>query len=120
MNKFLLFAVTNLLVLSSDITLNIFSVGKSSRVVVAQSSEVFVYDPPSNVRKTPNGQIICSVKTPTTIKTYGYTNGWYQTNFCGSDGYIHESQVRKSEYWDPGRTKPHACDNPLVPTSICP
>ncbi|MGK7956791.1 MAG: hypothetical protein AB4063_16310 [Crocosphaera sp.] len=129
MNKFILFAVTNLLVLSpfNNIGLNIFSEGNLSSVVVAQSNRLLIYDPPSNVRKTPNGQIICSIKTPTTIEAYGYTDGWYKTNVCGSNGYIHKSQVRfqnrnqsqptnNGDYYNPNRTEFHPCDNPILVT----
>ena len=60
----------------------------------AQSPQAVIYAPPSNVRATPNGQIICSIKAVTSINTYGYEKGWYLTDICGRDGYIHESQIR--------------------------
>ncbi|BAQ59788.1 hypothetical protein GM3708_193 [Geminocystis sp. NIES-3708] len=62
--------------------------------VSAQNSQAVIYAPPSNVRATPNGQILCSIKTVTAIDTYGYSNGWYITDVCGKNGYIHESQIR--------------------------
>ncbi|WP_246140398.1 hypothetical protein [Euhalothece natronophila] len=53
-----------------------------------------VFDPPSNVRETPNGRIICSVRQVTMIDLYGSpSNGWYQTDVCGPMGYIHHSQI---------------------------
>ena len=61
---------------------------------IAQSSrKALVYDPPSNVRAYPNGQIICSVRSASSINIYGYNNGWYKTDYCGQ-GYIHQSQVQ--------------------------
>ena len=65
--------------------------------VLAQNSTATIYAPPSNVRATPNGQIICSIKTVTVINTYDYQGGWYQTDICGTNGYIHESQLRFSQ-----------------------
>ncbi|AFZ49818.1 hypothetical protein [Dactylococcopsis salina] len=54
-----------------------------------------VFDPPSNVRETPNGTIICSVREVMNIDLFGAAkNGWYRTNVCGEMGYIHESQIR--------------------------
>lgn len=62
--------------------------------VSAQNTQAVIYAPPSNIRATPNGQILCSIKSVTAINTYGYKNGWYVTDVCGKNGYIHESQVR--------------------------
>lgn len=54
----------------------------------------FVFDPPSNVRATPNGAILCSVRSRGMINVYGKSGQWYLTDFCGDRGYIHESQLR--------------------------
>lgn len=62
--------------------------------VFAQTTRAVVFEPPSNVRVTPNGQILCSVKSVTSINTYGSRNGWYLTDVCGRNGYIHHSQIR--------------------------
>ncbi|PHV62794.1 protein kinase domain-containing protein [Cyanobacterium aponinum] len=61
----------------------------------SQNISAIVFDPPSNIRTTPNGEIICSVNAVTsiTINTYGSANGWYVTDFCGRNGYIHHSQI---------------------------
>ena len=54
--------------------------------------------PPTNIRATPNGKILCVAKKQGTIKVYGSTgvyddNGeWYYTNSCGRMGVIHGSQ----------------------------
>jgi hypothetical protein len=53
-----------------------------------------VFNPPSNVRVIPNGAIVCSVRTAGSINIYNSVNGWYQTDVCGSMGYIHQSQIR--------------------------
>jgi serine/threonine-protein kinase len=61
---------------------------------VAQNVQAVIYAPPSNVRATPNGQVICRITAVTRINTYSYNKGWYRTDVCGRNGYIHESQVR--------------------------
>ncbi len=53
-----------------------------------------VFDPPSNVRSTPNGAIQCSVRAKQAINIYGKEGQWYLTDYCGSMGYIHAGQVR--------------------------
>jgi hypothetical protein len=53
-----------------------------------------VFDPPSNVRSSPNGKVICSVGAVSNINVYGSTQGWYVTDVCGPRGYIHKSQIR--------------------------
>ncbi|MEO1620039.1 MAG: hypothetical protein AAFU53_03290 [Cyanobacteria bacterium J06632_3] len=52
-----------------------------------------VYDPSSNVRATPNGQIICSIDTVTYINIFGRVGDWYDTDACGRLGMIHSSQI---------------------------
>ncbi|HBC42523.1 MAG TPA: hypothetical protein DCZ88_11680 [Pseudanabaena sp.] len=54
----------------------------------------FVFDPPSNVRVSPNGNILCVVRSPQTIDLYGRSGEWYYTDACGSMGMIHSSQLR--------------------------
>lgn len=58
------------------------------------SQVALVYAPPSNVRATPNGDILCSISGRSYINIYGYSGGWYETDACGQAGVIHESQVR--------------------------
>lgn len=58
-----------------------------------------VIDPPSNVRDSPNGNIICTIPDRRQINVYRYAdaaNQWLYTNACGSntDGVIHISQIR--------------------------
>lgn len=56
---------------------------------------VLVFDPPSNVRSSPGGQVICSINEMSIIRVYVEPqNGWYSTNACGRNGWIHQSQFR--------------------------
>lgn len=61
---------------------------------IAQANRAVVFAPPSNIRAIPNGQIICSVSSAVSINIYGFSNGWYETDYCGNWGYIHQSQVQ--------------------------
>ena len=62
----------------------------------SQREQWLVYDPPSNVRSSPNGEVLCVIRDRRTIWTYGDPrNGWYRTPACdGADGWINESQIR--------------------------
>ena len=59
-----------------------------------------VFDPPSNIRVTPNGAIQCVIRSPRNVAILGPTgvrdnNGsWYYTNACGRTGVIHSTQIR--------------------------
>jgi hypothetical protein len=53
-----------------------------------------VFSPPSNVRTSPNGNIICSVRERRTINIYDSVGSWYYTNVCGEMGVIHSSQIK--------------------------
>lgn len=58
-----------------------------------------VIDPPSNVRDSPNGNIICTISDRRQITVYRYAdadNQWLYTDACGAntDGVIHISQIR--------------------------
>lgn len=66
----------------------------SSSSNTSSSRKAFVFDPPSNVRTSPNGSILCSVTDPTTINVYGAVDSWYYTDVCGRTGVIHSSQIR--------------------------
>lgn len=59
-----------------------------------RTGTAYVFDPPSNVRVSPNGNLLCVVRSPQTIDLYGKTGGWYYTDVCGSMGVIHSSQLR--------------------------
>jgi serine/threonine protein kinase, bacterial len=53
-----------------------------------------VIDPPSNIRVSPNGTILCSVKQKQEINVYEAQGDWYATDICGTRGVIHSSQLR--------------------------
>ena len=65
----------------------------------AAGVRAYVYDPPSNVRATPNGAIQCSVNQPQYIDIYGSNSqgSWFETDYCGERGYIHSSQITQPE-----------------------
>jgi hypothetical protein len=52
-----------------------------------------VFAPPSNVRVSPNGPLQCVIRNRATINVYGWDGDWAMTDACGSDGYIHNSQI---------------------------
>lgn len=65
--------------------------------------KAFVYAPPSNVRITPDGKLLCTINQPTNINVYDYAAStydgsrevkWYYTDACGSMGVIAYSQFR--------------------------
>ena len=64
-----------------------------TRNVSTTSRMALVVDPPSNVRATPKGRIICSLGR-TRIEVFEPTGSWYRTNVCGTKGYIHKSQIQ--------------------------
>ena len=57
-------------------------------------NSAYVFDPPSNVRAFPNGEIVCSVKAQKKINIYGSQDSWFYTDVCGKMGVIHSSQIR--------------------------
>lgn len=65
----------------------------SAESEVSKTGVAIVFDPPSNVRDSPNGKILCSVRARTTINIYDSTNSWYRTDVCGEMGVIHDSQI---------------------------
>jgi len=53
-----------------------------------------VFDPPSNVRRSPGGAFLCTVNNPRSIRVGQAQGEWYPTSACGPQGFIHRSQVR--------------------------
>ncbi len=80
----------------SQATQNMLNVVCSHKASSATSNTgvALVYDPPSNVRVSPNGAILCSVRERTSINLYGSTGSWYYTDVCGKMGVINSSQIR--------------------------
>jgi hypothetical protein len=59
-----------------------------------KAKPAYVFAPPSNVRTSPDGDILCSVDTQKMIETYGSQGVWFYTNVCGKMGIIHSSQIK--------------------------
>jgi len=72
-----------------------------ARIPTNLISRVQLTDPPSNIRKAPNGEVLCQLQQRQILTVYSGSslthNGakWYQTQVCGSDrwGVVHESQI---------------------------
>ncbi len=80
----------------SQATENLVRLACQIRQVVKteEMSYFVVFDPPSNVRSTPNGSVKCVIENMEIIKTVGEPkSAWYQTTACGG-GWISQSQVR--------------------------
>ena len=55
---------------------------------------MLIFDPPSNLRSRPNGQVACTIDEMVVIPVYAEpNNGWFSTSWCGGT-WIHRSQVR--------------------------
>lgn len=85
----------------SQATRNLLSLACSISRIDDQREDtgyLLVYDPPSNVRSSPNGAVQCVIDTMRVIRVYSEPrNGWYFTDACpnGRGGnVINESQVR--------------------------
>lgn len=54
-----------------------------------------VFDPPSNIRRFPNGPIVCTIRELTAIELAGgiTESGWVRTRACGG-GVIYKDQLR--------------------------
>lgn len=60
---------------------------------ISKAEVAIVFDPPSNVRQSPNSNSLCSIRERTTINIYGSIGDWYYTDICGTMGVIHSSQI---------------------------
>lgn len=64
----------------------------------SSSGAAIVFAPPSNVRESPGGAILCAVRKRAAINILGSTYApdgvWYYTDVCGRTGVIHSGQVR--------------------------
>lgn len=67
---------------------------KTSPNSVSKAGVATVIKPPSNVRVSPNGAILCSVKEKRDINVYDLKGDWYTTDVCGTIGVIHSSQLK--------------------------
>lgn len=53
-----------------------------------------VFNPPSNIRKSPGGAFLCTVSDRRSIRIGQAQGDWYPTSACETHGFIHQSQVR--------------------------
>lgn len=56
-----------------------------------------VIEPPSNIRESPNGKIVCQVKRRNeqiSVTTYDQKGKWYSVTSNECSGYMHNSQFR--------------------------
>jgi serine/threonine protein kinase, bacterial len=63
----------------------------SSNSEVAKAT---IFAPPTNVRESPDGKILCVINRKVTINTYGVNDSWYRTNICGVMGVVQAEQLR--------------------------
>lgn len=61
--------------------------------VEVRSVSWVIFDPPSNVRVTPNGEVQCTIREVRAVNFYGWSGEWAETDACGGRGYIHTSQI---------------------------
>ncbi|WNZ49082.1 protein kinase [Leptolyngbya boryana CZ1] len=61
---------------------------------VSKADVATVIDPPSNVRASPNGAILCAVREKQEINVYERKGDWYTTDVCGTPGFIHQGQLK--------------------------
>ena len=72
-----------------------------SRLPGTLLSRVKIIDPPTNIRREPNGEIICQVSSRQMIEVFTDAvrerdgDNWYPTRVCGNTrwGMVHESQI---------------------------
>jgi serine/threonine protein kinase, bacterial len=60
----------------------------------SQVAKATVFSPPTNVRESPEGKILCTINKRASINTYGFSDSWYKTDACGSMGVIHADQLK--------------------------
>lgn len=63
------------------------------------STSALIVDPPTNIRATPNGKVVCVISSRTWIgivnsPSIADKNGvWYRTSACGGIALVHSSQI---------------------------
>lgn len=60
----------------------------------ALAGVAIVHDPPSNIRSTPNGAVLCTIDSRRTIRVGEPRDDWHPTSACGRAGFIHSSQLQ--------------------------
>ncbi|BAU10815.1 protein kinase PknA [Leptolyngbya sp. NIES-3755] len=61
---------------------------------ISKAGVATVFQPPSNVRVSPNGAILCSVREKRDMNVYDLKGDWYTTDVCGTPGVIHRGQLK--------------------------
>ena len=69
---------------------------KSNKAVSGSTSQrtALIFDPPSNVRTSPNGEVLCSIKEKTRVTINQINGDWYNVDICGSSGWIKADQLK--------------------------
>lgn len=70
------------------------STDKPPQDSISKAGVATVFQPPSNVRVSPNGAILCSVREKRDINVYDLKGDWYTTDVCGTPGVIHRGQLK--------------------------
>jgi hypothetical protein len=67
----------------------------------SSATTAVIIDPPTNIRATPNGAVLCVARTRGAVVNilgstgvYDNNGSWYYTDYCGRQGVIHSSQIR--------------------------
>jgi serine/threonine protein kinase, bacterial len=60
----------------------------------SEIAKATIFIPPTNVRESPDGKILCVINKKLTINTYGVNNSWYKTDVCGAMGVVQAEQLK--------------------------
>jgi serine/threonine protein kinase, bacterial len=60
----------------------------------SKERSALIFDPPSNIRVTPNGEILCSIKEKTTVIIKATNGDWHNIDICGASGWIKADQLK--------------------------
>jgi serine/threonine protein kinase, bacterial len=60
----------------------------------SEIAKATIFTPPTNVRESPDGKILCVINEKLTINTYGVNNSWYKTDICGAMGVVQAEQLK--------------------------
>ena len=72
------------------------------------AKEMKVFDPPSNIRDKPDGEILCQITEKKSIEIFGEKDDWVFTDACGVSGVIHKSQLKELAQSDDSSSEPPA------------
>jgi serine/threonine protein kinase, bacterial len=60
----------------------------------SEIAKATIFTPPTNIRESPDGKILCVINKKLTINTYGVNNLWYKTDVCGAMGVVQAEQLK--------------------------